>query len=100
MNGERNRLGSVEARWNDYVGTAAADLDVMVEDLAAATPRVLELGATKLDGEGVFADPAGHNFGLVKRPGWADPIPDDAGTDQDRAVRPQSVSQRDASGQP
>ena len=25
MNGDRDRLGSVEARWNDYVGTAAAD---------------------------------------------------------------------------
>jgi catechol 2,3-dioxygenase-like lactoylglutathione lyase family enzyme len=51
-------------------------LDIMVEDVAAATPRVLSLGATKLDGENVFADPAGHPFCLIRRPGWADPIPD------------------------
>lgn len=50
-------------------------LDVMVEDVEAATPNVLALGATKLDGHGVFADPAGHPFCLVKRPEWADPIP-------------------------
>jgi catechol 2,3-dioxygenase-like lactoylglutathione lyase family enzyme len=49
-------------------------LDVMVEDVAAATPWVLSLGATKLDGEDVFADPAGHPFCLVKRPGWAEPL--------------------------
>lgn len=52
-------------------------LDVMVEDVAAATPLVLTLGATKLDGEDVFADLAGHPFCLIKRPGWADPIPPD-----------------------
>lgn len=51
-----------------------AHLDVMVEDVEAATPRVLRLGATKLDGDDVFADPAGHPFCLVKRPGWAEPI--------------------------
>jgi catechol 2,3-dioxygenase-like lactoylglutathione lyase family enzyme len=50
-------------------------LDVMVEDVAAATPSVLQLGATKLDGEDVFADPAGHPFCLVRRPAWAEPIP-------------------------
>jgi catechol 2,3-dioxygenase-like lactoylglutathione lyase family enzyme len=49
-------------------------LDVMVEDVADATPQVLALGATKLDGEGVFADPAGHPFCLVKRPKWAESI--------------------------
>lgn len=52
-------------------------LDVMVEDVSAATSRVLQLGATRLDGDDVFADPAGHPFCLVKRPGWADPIPTD-----------------------
>jgi catechol 2,3-dioxygenase-like lactoylglutathione lyase family enzyme len=46
-------------------------LDVMVEDVAAATPHVLALGARKLDGEDVFADPAGHPFCLVRRPPWA-----------------------------
>jgi catechol 2,3-dioxygenase-like lactoylglutathione lyase family enzyme len=50
-------------------------LDVMVEDVADATARVLALGATELDGEDVFADPAGHPFCLVRRPGWAPPIP-------------------------
>ena len=29
----------------------------------------------KLDGEDVFADPAGHPFRLVGRPGWAQAIP-------------------------
>ncbi len=51
-------------------------LDVMVEDVAAATPAVLALGARKLDGDDVFADPAGHPFCLVKRPHWARPIDD------------------------
>lgn len=46
-------------------------LDVMVEDVAAATPDVLALGARKLDGNDVFADPAGHPFCLVRRPPWA-----------------------------
>ncbi|HEY2238509.1 MAG TPA: VOC family protein [Streptosporangiaceae bacterium] len=50
-------------------------LDVMVEDVAAAGPRVLALGASKLDGDDVYADPAGHPFCLIKRPGWAPPIP-------------------------
>jgi hypothetical protein len=49
-------------------------VDVMVEDVAAAAHRVLALGATKLDGEDVFVDPAGHPFCLAKRPEWADPI--------------------------
>jgi catechol 2,3-dioxygenase-like lactoylglutathione lyase family enzyme len=53
-------------------------LDVMVEEISAAAQRVLELGATRLDGEDVFADPAGHPFCLVRRPGWAAPIPIDA----------------------
>jgi hypothetical protein len=35
---------------------------------------VLALGATRLDGEDVFADPVGHPFCLVRRPGWAAPI--------------------------
>jgi catechol 2,3-dioxygenase-like lactoylglutathione lyase family enzyme len=45
-------------------------LDVMVEDVAAAAPEVLAIGATRLDGD-VFADPAGHPFCLIPRPGWA-----------------------------
>jgi catechol 2,3-dioxygenase-like lactoylglutathione lyase family enzyme len=61
--------------WPDPATPQQVHLDVMVEDVAAATPQVLELGATKLDGDDVFADPAGHPFCLIKRPGWADPIP-------------------------
>jgi catechol 2,3-dioxygenase-like lactoylglutathione lyase family enzyme len=49
-------------------------LDVMVDDIAAATPYVLSLGATQLSGDGVFADPAGHPFCLIPRPGWAPPL--------------------------
>jgi catechol 2,3-dioxygenase-like lactoylglutathione lyase family enzyme len=51
-------------------------LDVMVEDVEEAGRRVVDLGARRLDGEGVFADPGGHPFCLVRRPGWAAPIPD------------------------
>jgi len=50
-------------------------LDVMVEDVMASTPAVLALGATALNDRGVFADPAGHPFCLVKRPHWAAPVP-------------------------
>jgi hypothetical protein len=46
----------------------------MVEDPAAAGARVLELGAVRLDGQDVYADPAGHPFCLVSRPPWAPPI--------------------------
>jgi len=52
--------------------------DVMVDDVDAAEPRVLALGARRLtggDGDSrVFADPAGHPFCLIPRPGWAAPI--------------------------
>jgi hypothetical protein len=49
-------------------------LDVMVDDLADATVAVRELGATPLPGDHVFADPAGHPFCLIPRPGWAPPV--------------------------
>ena len=61
--------------WPDPAVPQQYHLDVMVEDVAAAGPRVLALGATKLDGDDVYADPAGHPFCLVKRPHWAPPIP-------------------------
>ena len=61
--------------WPDPAVPQQFHLDVMVEDVAAAGPRVLALGATKLDGEDVYADPAGHPFCLIKRPHWAPPIP-------------------------
>ena len=67
--------------WPDTSVPQQVHIDVMVEDVTAATPRVMALGAHKLDGEDVFADPAGHPFCLIKRPPWADPIPNhsDAG---------------------
>lgn len=61
--------------WPDPAVPQQLHLDVMVEDVAAATSEVVALGATALNGEGVFADPAGHPFCLVQRPQWADPIP-------------------------
>jgi hypothetical protein len=51
-------------------------LDIMVESVADSTPHELGLGATKLAGDGVFADPAGHPFCVVRLPGWAEPISD------------------------
>jgi catechol 2,3-dioxygenase-like lactoylglutathione lyase family enzyme len=60
--------------WPDPAVPQQIHLDVMVEDVAAATPRVLALGATALAGEGVFADPAGHPFCLIRRPRWAPPL--------------------------
>lgn len=47
--------------------------DVMVDDVAAAEPRVQALGAYRLPGgdsrSPVYADPAGHPFCLIPRPG-------------------------------
>lgn len=63
--------------WPDPAVSQQAHLEIMVEDVAAAAPRVLALGATALEGEDVFADPAGHPFCLIRRPRWADPIRDD-----------------------
>jgi len=51
-------------------------LDIMVEDPAASGPLVLALGAERLDGDDVYADPAGHPFCLIRRPKWAPPILD------------------------
>ncbi len=64
--------------WPNPAAPQQFHLDVMVEDVAASRRQVLELGATSLDGKDVFADPAGHPFCLVQRPGWADPIPGDS----------------------
>lgn len=57
--------------WPDPAVPQQLHLDVMVDDVDTATPFVLGLGATKLPGAGVFADPAGHPFCLVTRPAWA-----------------------------
>lgn len=61
--------------WPDPAVPQQMHLDVMVEDVAAATPHVLALGAVRLE-EGVFADPAGHPFCLIPRPAWAEPLTD------------------------
>lgn len=61
--------------WPDPAVPQQLHLDIMVEDVIACGPRVLALGAVKLDGEDVYADPAGHPFCLIRRPGWAAPIP-------------------------
>jgi catechol 2,3-dioxygenase-like lactoylglutathione lyase family enzyme len=61
--------------WPDPAVPQQIHLDVMVEDPGTAAPRVLALGATRLDGEHVYADPAGHPFCLIPRPRWAPPIP-------------------------
>jgi catechol 2,3-dioxygenase-like lactoylglutathione lyase family enzyme len=62
------------ATWPDPAVPQQIHLDVMVDDLPEAHAAVLELGATKLDGDDVFADPAGHPFCLIRRPGWAPPV--------------------------
>jgi len=53
-------------------------LDVMVDDVAVAETRVQALGGRRLAGgdsrSPVYADPAGHPFCLIPRPGWAEPI--------------------------
>jgi hypothetical protein len=55
----------------DPTGSQQFHLDVVVDDIDVAENAVLELGATRLDGEGddfrVYADPAGHPFCLVWR---------------------------------
>ena len=63
--------------WPDPAVPQQMHLDVMVEDVDAATPRVLALGARRLEGDAVFADPAGHPFCLIRRPAWAPPLPTD-----------------------
>jgi catechol 2,3-dioxygenase-like lactoylglutathione lyase family enzyme len=62
-------------QWPGVTRPQQFHLDVMVDDLAAAEPRVLALGAHLLPhGDHVYADPAGHPFCLIRRPAWAPPI--------------------------
>lgn len=68
--------GNPPPTWPDPATPQQLHLDVMVEDVPTATAAVLALGATARPGAGVFADPAGHPFCLIPRPGWAPPIPD------------------------
>ena len=69
--------GHQPPQWPDPNRPQQFHLDVMVEDIGTATAKVLALGARPLDGESVFADPAGHPFCLVRRPKWAPPIVED-----------------------
>ncbi|MBG6135638.1 VOC family protein [Longispora fulva] len=56
-------------RWPDPAHPQQMHLDFTVTDVDAAESRALELGATRLPGEGdnwrVYADPDGHPFCLV-----------------------------------
>ena len=65
-------------RWPDPSRPQQIHFDVMVDDVPAAEPRVLALGARRLSsqdgGPRVYADPAGHPFCLIPRPAWAPPI--------------------------
>jgi hypothetical protein len=61
--------------WPDPARPQQVHVDVMVKDVAVAGPRVLALGATRLNGDDVYADPAGHPFCLIRRPEWAPPFP-------------------------
>ena len=65
-------------RWRDPARPQQFHLDVMVDDVAEAEDRVLALGARRLDADEaprrVYADPSGHPFCLIPRPGWAPPV--------------------------
>ena len=63
--------------WPDPARPQQFHLDVMVDDVDAAEPEVLALGARRLPADPasrVYADPAGHPFCLVPRPAWAPPV--------------------------
>lgn len=84
-------------RWPDPNRPQQVHFDVMVDDVEAAGPLVLALGATRLgtgdESSSVYADPAGHPFCLVPRPAWAPPVagPDGAnspGTEAPRTEAP------------
>lgn len=61
--------------WPDPARPQQVHLDVMVDDQDEAERAVLALGARRLPGgDHVYADPAGHPFCLIRRPGWALPI--------------------------
>jgi catechol 2,3-dioxygenase-like lactoylglutathione lyase family enzyme len=62
-------------RWPDPEHPQQYHIDVMVDDVEAAGPKVLALGARPLSADDhVYADPAGHPFCLIPRPSWAPPI--------------------------
>lgn len=67
-------------QWADPQRPQQIHFDVMVEDVGAAGAEAVALGAGLVaDPEHgadahVYADPAGHHFCLIPRPGWAPPI--------------------------
>ncbi len=62
-------------RWPDPESPQQFHIDVMVDNVEEAEPKVLALGAQPLArGDHVYADLAGHPFCLIPRPGWAPPI--------------------------
>jgi catechol 2,3-dioxygenase-like lactoylglutathione lyase family enzyme len=61
-------------QWPDPSRPQQMHFDVMVDDPEVAGRQVVALGATKLPGDGVYSDPAGHPFCLIRRPHWAPPI--------------------------
>ena len=74
--------------WPDPARPQQMHFDVMVEDVAASGHRVLALGARKLGSDGVYADPAGHPFCLIRRPaGSPDPALEPAAQDAIGPVR-------------
>ena len=60
--------------WPDPSIPQQIHLDVMVDDRRTAGAAALALGATKLPGDDVYADPAGHPFCLIPRPAWSPPL--------------------------
>lgn len=70
--------GNRAPTWPDPAVPQQFHIDVMVDDLDAAAEGVLAIGARRLEPGGqhphVFADPAGHPFCLIPRPGWAPPV--------------------------
>ena len=61
-------------QWPDPAHPQQMHLDVMVDDVAAAGVAVLAMGARRLSGDHVYADPSGHPFCLIPRPAWAAPV--------------------------
>jgi catechol 2,3-dioxygenase-like lactoylglutathione lyase family enzyme len=64
--------------WGDPDRPQQWHVDVMVDDKPSARTAVEKLGAVRLsppdDEADVYADPAGHPFCLIARPGWAPPV--------------------------
>ena len=59
--------------WPDPARPQQFHLDVMVDDVEAAEPQVLALGARRLS-DHVFEDPPPPPFCIIPRPSWAEPI--------------------------